>query len=512
MTETEIKFEIPRAAVPALEAALRGPGSRRTHLQARYFDTVQGDLAAHGVALRLRREGTRWVQTAKALGDGPVQRLEHNVDLGPARKPKASQSQQGQPLLQADPARHAGTPVGARLDHVLRRAGTPLVEVYGTDIWRATQELRVGASRIELALDQGRVLAPSPDGGLPRSAVVCELELELLEGDVRDLAAVAAQWAARHGLTLSTVSKSERGLRLAHGPSARPAVRARAPQWPSASGFPDGPTVQRAVVGACLAQILPNASEVAAGSTDAEQIHQLRVGLRRLRTALRELTPLGPGLDPAWEQPLAQAFRALGAQRDRQQLQSRMQPQLLAAGGPPTVLPPLGEDMPGPTDAVRAPGLQGALVALIGFAAAGPAAGLSPREAQRHLRKRLDRLHRQVRDDGARFEQLTPEARHSLRKRLKRLRYLAEFVGPCFAPRRAAQYTRALEPIQDALGAYHDEVVALESYRAAAEQEPRAWFAVGWLQARAPQGAQQAAAALAELAGAARPFWRKKKD
>lgn len=503
MTEIEFKFDIPRASLPALEAALRGPGSRRTHLQARYFDTPQDDLAAHGVALRLRKEGPRWVQTAKALGDGPVQRLEHNVDLGPARKSAP---------LQADPARHADTPVGRRLAHVLQRAGTPLVEVYGTDIWRATQELQVGASRIEIALDQGRVLAPAPDGGLPRSAVVCELELELLAGDVRDLACVAAEWAARHGLTLSTVTKSERGLRLAHGRSTRPAARASAPQWPAGSGFPDGATVQRAVVGACLAQILPNASEIAAGSEDVEQIHQLRVGLRRLRTALRELAPLGTGLQLAWEAPLVQAFRALGARRDQQQLQALMQPRLLAAGSPLIVLPPVDESAPTPADAVRDAGLQAALVGLIGFAAAADGTGLAPQATQRHLRQRLGKLHRRVGKEGERFEKLAPEARHSLRKRLKRLRYLAEFVGACFAPRRAAQFTRALEPAQDALGAYYDEVVALESYRAAAEQEPRAWFAVGWLQARAPHSAHQAALALAELAGAARPFWRKKKD
>ncbi|PZP99505.1 MAG: inorganic triphosphatase [Variovorax paradoxus] len=503
MTEIEFKFDIPRASLPALEAALRGPGSRRTHLQARYFDTPQGDLAAHGVALRLRKEGPRWVQTAKALGDGPVQRLEHNVDLGQMRKSAP---------LQADPARHADTPVGRRLAHVLQRAGTPLVEVYGTDIWRATQELQVGASRIEIALDQGRVLAPAPDGGLPRSAVVCELELELLAGDVRDLACVAAEWAARHGLTLSTVTKSERGLRLAHGRSTRPAVKASAPQWPAGSGFPDGATVQRAVVGACLAQILPNASEIAAGSEDVEQIHQLRVGLRRLRTALRELAPLGTGLEPAWEPPLAQAFRALGARRDQQQLQALMQPRLLAAGAPLIVLPPVDESAPTPADAVRDAGLQAALVGLIGFAAAADGTGLAPQATLRHLRQRLGKLHRRVGKEGERFEKLAPEARHSLRKRLKRLRYLAEFVGACFAPRRAAQFTRALEPAQDALGAYYDEVVALESYRAAAEQEPRAWFAVGWLQARAPHSAHQAALALAELAGVARPFWRKKKD
>lgn len=504
MTETEIefKFDIPRARLPALEAALRGPDSRRTHLQARYFDTEAGDLAAHGIALRLRKEGPRWVQTAKALGDGPVQRLEHNVDLGPARK--------GQ-VLRAQPERHAGTPTGARLEQVLRQAGAPLVEVYGTDIWRCTQVLRVGGSRIELALDQGRVLAPAPDGGAPRAAVVCELELELLDGRVADLAALAAEWAVRHGLALSTVSKAERGLRLARGQSTRPAVKASAPQWPAQAGFPDGATVQRAVVAACLAQILPNASEVAAGSDDAGQIHQLRVGLRRLRTALRELAALGDGLRPEWQAPLAATFRALGARRDRQQLAALVQPRLQAAGAPAMALPPDDAQPPAPAEAVRDGAFQAALVALVGFAAGDAVPGATPAQARKHLRRRLDKLHARLLDEGARFDTLAPDAQHSVRKRLKRLRYLAEFVGTCFAPRRAAQFTRALEPAQDALGSYYDEVVALESYRAAAAQEPRAWFAVGWLLARQPQGAAASRAALRALADEARPFWDKKK-
>lgn len=504
MTETEIefKFEIPRASLPALEAALRGPDSQRTHLQARYFDTEAGDLAAHGIALRLRKEGPRWVQTAKALGDGPVQRLEHNVDLGPARKDE---------VLRAQPERHAGTPTGARLEQVLRKASAPLVEVYGTDIWRCTQVLRVGGSRVELALDQGRVLAPAPDGGAPLSAVVCELELELLEGGVADLATLAAEWAVQHGLVLSTVSKSERGLRLARGQSTRPAVKARAPQWPAKAGFPDGPTVQRAVVAACLAQILPNASEVAAGSDDVEQIHQLRVGLRRLRTALRELAALGDGLRPEWQAPLADAFRVLGARRDRQQLLAQMQPRLQAAGAPTLTLPPDDAQVHSPAEAVRASAFQAALVALVGFAAGDAGQGATPKQARKHLRRRLRKLYARVLADGARFDRLAADGQHSVRKRLKRLRYLAEFVGACFAPRRAAQFAQALEPVQDALGSYYDEVVALESYRAAVEQEPRAWFAVGWLQARQPQAMLAGRAALRALADEAKPFWGGKK-
>ena len=495
--EIEFKFQIPADALEAVEAALRSGPCTRMHLQARYFDTPDGALAAHGVALRLRKEGATWVQTCKALGHGPLHRLEHNVDLGPGRK--------GQ-VPGALPSRHDGTPAGERLREVIGTDPAPLVEVYGTDIWRLVHTEQFAGSSIELALDQGRVLAPSLDGGAPRSAQICELELELVEGTVHDLTALARLWAERHGLWFSTVSKAERGLRLAHGQSTRSAVKATAPVFAHADGFPDGPTIQRAVVAACLAQILPNATEVAAGSDDAAQVHQLRVGLRRLRTALRELAPLGEGLDDAWQAPLVRAFRALGEQRDRQVVQGTVAPRLQAAGAPDFDWPAPAAADTAPGAVVRAAHFQAALVGLIGFAAQAGPDGASPKQARKLLRTRLGKLHQQLRRGGDAFEALAPEAQHEVRKRLKRLRYLVEFVGPCFDAKGAARHARKLEPAQDALGLYMDELTAQQAYRAAAAQAPRAWFAVGWLLARQPESAHLAGQAL-RAAGGANRFW-----
>jgi triphosphatase len=497
--EIEFKFQIPSEQLEAVEAAMRGAPFKRTHLQARYFDTAAGDLAAQSAVLRLRKEGSTWVQTAKALGDSALHRLEHNVDLGPARK--------SQPLV-ALPARHAGTPVGERLAHALGKAPAPLVEVYATDIWRIARHEQFAGSTIELALDQGRVLAPSADGSGVRSDQVCELELELVSGKVEDLTTLARLWAERHGLWFCTVSKSERGMRLALGQSTRPAVKAAAPAFDTRAGLPDGPTLQRAAVAACLAQILPNASEVAAGRHDGAHIHQLRIGLRRLRTALRELQPLGDGFSDAWQPALVRTFRALGATRDRQQLQHKIQPRLLAAGGPELTWPTDDATPAPPSQTVRAADFQAALVSLIGFTAAPPGDGASPKHTRRHLRARLGTLHRQAVRAGAAFESLAPEAQHRARKRLKRLRYLSELVGACFDHQRAARYTDALTPVQDVLGGYFDEVVALQAYRAATEAEPRAWFAVGWLQARQASAAQACGVSLQSVA-AARKFWKK---
>ena len=501
--EIEFKFCIPPERLQAVEAAMRRGAVRRTRLQAHYVDTPGGALAAAGMVLRLRLEGPRWVQTVKAAGDGPLQRWEHNVDLGP-------QAGGGAPV--ADPQRHAGTPVGDRLLAVLRDADGPLRESYATDIERLTREMRSGGATVELALDIGRIRAHGADGAL-REAQVCELELELLRGDVRGLVALAQAWSQRHGLWFSTVSKAERGERLLHGVVAVPAVKA-APVPPSFAGL-DGHALQQAAIAHCLAQILPNASEVAAGSSDDEQVHQLRIGLRRLRTALRDLDALAPGLDPAWEAPLVEVFRMLGVRRDRALVLAQAQAALETASAPPVDMGDDANTSDDPGAAVRAPAFQAVLVALIGHGAAppGPATtpGLDATDARRHLRDRLRRLHRQVLRDGERFDTLDADAQHRVRKRLKRLRYLAEFAAPLFRPKAAARYLARLRPAQDSLGRFNDEAVALALYRARVGQDPRAWFAVGWLQARHAAAGADAQRVLRRLRKKAMPFWRGRK-
>ena len=531
--EIEFKFQIPADRLDALKADLRSAPTRRTRLRARYFDTADGTLAAHGAVLRLRREGDRWVQTAKALGDGPLHRLEHNVDLGAATAGA---------VPSPDVRRHAGTPVGARIARLLEEAALPLAETYGTDVWRLAREVGApapqgGGATVELALDLGHVAATPAAGGAPRRSPVCELELELVDGDIAGLVALARRWSQTHGLWLSTVSKAEQGERLMAGLDAAPAVKARPPRFAAGAedrdkgrkkgkhkrkgddgagraGAPDGASIQRAVVAACLAQMLPNASEIAAGRASAEVVHQLRVGIRRLRTALRELHALGPGFDPAWEPPLVEAFRGLGARRDRELRAEKLVPRLEAAGAPPALLEAESIDTPAPVALVRAPAFQGVLVDLIGFAAgatpppsADGATALDAAEARHTLARRLRKLHRRLVADARDFDTLDAEARHGVRKKLKRLRYLSEFVAPLFDAKAAERYLAHLAPAQDALGEANDEASALAAFRTAAARDPRAWFAVGWLSARQDAAAKASQRALRRIARAPK-FWK----
>ena len=499
MTELELKFSVLPERLQAVRdamvsgAAAAGQGAQRQRLQAHYFDTPDGALGEARLALRLRKEGRRWVQTLKAQGASHLHRLEHEVEL-PTSGP-------GVPPL--DPARHHGTEAGDLLEAALRRAGTglPPLPRYGTDVRRRRLLVEAGGGQVEIALDEGCILAGEQD-----SLPIREIEFELKSGEPAAMFEVAEAWRAEHGLVIATASKAERGERLAAGIAEAPPVKAGTPRVDDAM---DGPALLRAVVASCVGQIAGNAAEVASGRFDDDHVHQLRIGIRRLRTVLRELGRLSGDVDPAWEAPLVAAFQVLGEYRDRDEAAGAVQPQLRAAGAPEVDWPAPQGEVPDPAEAARAQAFQRTLLALLRFThIAEPAQGADAKAARGLVVRRLRRLHRQVFDDGRRFETLDEASQHRVRKRLKRLRYLAECTAPLFGERRVERWLKHLRPAQDALGAHNDAHVAHDLYREAAGREPKAWFAVGWLQSQLHGASAAACRRALKKAGGAKTFWK----
>lgn len=496
MQEIELKFQIPREREAGVRHAMASPSSRTQRLQARYFDTPDRRLAAAGLALRLRQEDGHWVQTVKARGDGMMQRGEDEVRV-PA--------DHGPPAL--DLARHVGTPAAAALRAALQGgAEAALVEVFATDIQRTRREVRIaGGGLVEIALDEGEVRAAD------RAAPVLELEFELLRGPPSALAALAARWVARHHLWLDVRSKAERGARLARPLDPVPAVKATRPfVHPGMSGG----QALCAVLGNCLEQALANACEVAAGSGTPEHLHQCRIGLRRLRCALRDFGSLAgdevPAQSAAWQAQASGLFRRLGGTRDRDALQEQLLPALVAAGAPFQELPPLDSaaEEPGAVLRERAAGaLWLAMLAYVHGEAAASASPDTPPELRRAVRATLHRLHRNVAREAAHYAELDEAGQHRVRKRLKRLRYAVEFCCTLFPAAAVARYLAAVRPAQDALGERQDLLVAQSLFEAHLPVDPGAWFAVGWLAARRAQTLVRCSEALADLAQAPR-FWR----
>ena len=488
MFETELKFQIPAEHRAALARAVATASARTVRLRARYFDTPDRRLAAAGFALRLRLEDRHWVQTLKGRGDGLMQRVEHEVALpGALRTPPA-----------LDLARHAGTPAGDALAKVLGEEGAAQLGVlFETDVTRTLRLVRHEGAQVEVALDIGLLRAGEAQ------AALSEIEFELKRGPPAGLIALAARWAERHGLWLDVRTKAERGDRLARGVAVDKPTGSQAPDLrPEQS--PDA--ALRAIVAACLAQILPNASDVAAGVGTPDHLHQTRVGVRRLRSALREFGDWSPAHDASWETRLSALFDVLGAARDRDVLSAALLPALRSAGAPMADLPPES----GAADAAGAALREAAplWLSLVAFAhgqALPPAEGDAP--LLERVRPRLKRLHRQVTGDAERFETLDDALRHRTRKRLKRLRYCIEFVASLYGEKAVKRYLKALRPAQEALGHYNDVVVAEHAFRERLAEDPRAWFALGWLAGQRMQLLREATRALTALSKAPR-FWK----
>jgi inorganic triphosphatase YgiF len=370
--------------------------------------------------------------------------------------------------------------------------------VVETDIVRRSRVLKAAGTSVEIALDQGRIRANGAT--LP----VLELEFELKEGSAATLVELAQLWCEEHGLWLDPLSKSAAGRRLAeHVTDPPPVLAGEIPRTEGRS------RLLAAILDAGLQQVLGNARELAAGSGGDEHIHQLRVGLRRLRSALRELAQWSPLLAsgaPEIEPRLADVFSALGAHRDRSTLLPALREQLAAAGAP---LPAWEAPLPDVGAAVRAEPFQQALlrvVALVQELSALEGGGL--KTARRLAVARLQKLHRKTMRAGRGFTDLPEPQRHRVRKRLKRLRYLSELVRPLFEGADVDRYVRGLKELQQALGRYQDAAAGRQLFAEHAAHDARAWFGAGWLAAREKQLAHDCEAACRRTARKDKPFWK----
>ncbi len=491
MHEIELKFGIAPDRLQAVARAVTRSGSRTERLRAAYFDSSGGRLATKGMSLRLRQEGQHWIQTAKASTGHAISRLEDNVPVPAPLRGRA-------PAL--DLSRHDHTPLGAALRKALGGDDGARLELrFQTDVERRSRTLRAKGARIELALDVGEVTA----SGL--SEPIRELEMELKSGPMPPLLDLAARWVGQHGLWLSTLSKAERGALLREGRREPGPTQAAAPKLPAPA---TARAFMTATIESCMKQVLANASAVAAGSEDAEIVHQLRVGVRRLRTALRELSAFAQGIDPAWEEGLRKVFHELGDFRDRAVVMPQIHADLGSAGAPELKGCELSSSAARrPTTVVRDAAFQRLLLALVGFEHALPGStqdgGDDPRVV---VARRLAKLLQRVARDGKRFADLDITGQHRVRKWLKRLRYLSEFAVPLFGEKQVDRYLENWRQAQDALGIYNDQCVAANLFRADAAAEPNAWFAVGWLEAQKGASVKRCRRALRKAARA-RPFW-----
>ena len=515
MHELELKFAVPSYQQSVLRKNIDTKNAQQQRLSAYYFDTPNQDLAKKGIALRIRFEDSQWVQTLKTAGDGVAKRVELNTVLSLTGTPDNLDVSS----LVPDISLITEPTVVAQLTNImpLDELAQALTVQYFTDVERTSRQIKKNNSRIEIAYDIGKVgighlnsQKPANNPGLTQSDIH-EIEFELLEGDPSDLIDIAKTWCKKYKLYLSTVTKAQRGsLLLANKQFAEP-VKADLAVLQLHKGISQFAFLQ-AVVNNCLVQILPNASAIAEGSRDGNLVHQLGVGIRRLRTALKHFKFAQDYIDPNWLMVLKQTFSLLGEYRDKEILQIKTQPLLESVGAPHVEWSTAIDIMP--IDAVRANDFQILLLELIGFTHL-PVPADSPK-AKVTVAKKLEKLFTAIAAASDKFASLDTESQHGVRKDLKSLRYVSEFAAPLFASQNNGKkgkkatklnaFLQYLEPAQDVLGEYNDNVVGHANYLEKAKTDPNALFAVGWFSGREQASSEQCAVSLKTVKNAPK-FW-----
>jgi triphosphatase len=268
--ECEIKLALDSASaaqvrkIPLLRPQGGAKPAEREHVD-RYFDTADFTLWQHGFALRVRSDGTRHVQTLKGGGTvvaGLHRRVELEAELPSAEPDRALFARQ---LRDAVPA----------LAKQLGRHELPLGPVFTNKVKRAAWMLELdGGVQVECALDTGELQCGD------RTVPVRELELEMKDGDPARLYDLARQVHEAVPVRVENVSKAERGYALA-GAVAPHAVKATAVALKRKASMGEA---LAGILRNCLEQMQANELGVLAG--EVESLHQMRVGLRRLRAAM----------------------------------------------------------------------------------------------------------------------------------------------------------------------------------------------------------------------------------
>jgi CHAD domain-containing protein len=261
--------------------------------------------------------------------------------------------------------------------------------------------------------------------------------------------------------------------------------------------------------------MLANAPAAHAGETPAG-VHQTRVALRRLRSALSLFKDLaGPG-GAAAAGGLKALAACLGPARDWDVFLGGRLAELAAALAGDDRIAALRNDAAAEREAayaalraaLDAPGFRLLCLSLADLARAPPEA---PEPATAFAARALNRRLRRVLRHGEDLTGLPPPELHRLRLDAKRLRYAGEMFGPLYGERKVRRFLRALAAVQEELGHLNDiaVAVALLDHLARPDDAGRA-FAIGavegWIAAKA-DGAREAAFAAWEKFLGRDVFW-----
>jgi triphosphatase len=487
--EAELKFVIDADGMKKLSRfkALEGHDVVRTgekRLTTTYFDTVDRLLKASAISLRIRRSGRGGEQTVKAGGTfslGMADRPEHTVAFG-GHVP--------------DISRFTDEMLRVRLTDLLGTAElVPMFTIkMARRLWRITNG---NGDVVDFSIDNGEVVAGD------KRAPVIEAEFELVSGDRRALFDIAKAVLKGQTFAFSTSTKSDLGFALVDGafkPVGQPVTAGTIELSPDDSVESALQTMLRS----CVSQISANLLAVRTGR-NPEGPHQLRVGLRRLRSVLSVFAKvIAREQVTRIKEDVRWLSAEVGAVRDLDVMMEELVAPLAAEADMSGILDLLDAtrtEAHARLDAAVADGRTGALlIDLVAFTEGrGWLSSVDIGQSQRMVEpiesfavEAVRRLKTKVARMGREPDELTPEERHELRKKFKALRYTLDFFLPVLGKAVRKDLLPAVKAAQDVLGTLNDIHMAhvmLDGMHPVTDDNGRTeraiGFCLGWHAARA---------------------------
>jgi CHAD domain-containing protein len=456
---SSLTLAVPPAAAAALRrhpafGGQRGGTARRCIA---WHDTAEGQLHRNDIVLciagagaqrrRLVRVGERWI-------DGrPLEAAEEGFDVD-------------------------ALPRGPWRTRLARAAAKGLLALFEVDCRVRSWRLPAAGGELSAQFAQGELRC----GG--RSEAVSELMLTAPPAAQCALWRLARALASDLPLALAPAGVEARGYALALGPGTTPFRAGPSPLEPD----DDPAQALRRIAATCVAHFSANAGGARA---DPEYVHQMRVALRRLRSALRAFAPLlGQALPERHGDGLRRLGSALGAARDWDVLHSELLQPVLAGRPGDARIAQLAQAVERRRDRAHAEAAatlaadrhDALFIDLMAWLHCDwqlppEAPALKPFSAAR-----LEALHRRVAKAARRASAQDIATLHRLRIAIKRMRYAAEFFAPLY-PRKAVQaYLRRMADLQQDLGMLNDLANAGPALAKCAEEEPQTAEGVAFVQ------------------------------
>ena len=463
MVEVELKFQIPEARRNALLKALDPKKSEIIQLKAKYYDTEECLLSQHGVALRQRLEGTRWIQTLKAAGKSHLHRFEHNYDLG-----ELEQAPELDLTIYNNDAEAQQI-----LSNALGNSQAQLKLQFETDIQRTFRVLQFEETDIEVSLDVGEVRTETAQ------REVHEVEFELKAGSIQALLAFSFEWVKKYQLWLDVRSKAEIGHLLAKH---QKVSQAKSAKEFTLSKKDAANKNLRLLIAQQLQHLLPNIAAIAAVVAEKEHVQQAQIALDHLNLTLSLFKDWNEAVSDKWAMQLG-AFKQ---QFDHLQHLEHMQTTLGAFLQNPNTASNLTKDIlyakEKLSNLVRSTQNVHHYLELLMFSLE------HEEKPQNHdlkwfAQNTLQNQYKQLQDSLASADIADFESLDKLSTKIHELKFSFPILTSIYDVKNLQKYSKALNDAQLAASEYQI-LASSAAYIQQTELEASDWFVLGWLTAK----------------------------